>query len=115
MKFPNYTPNVRIFMEHLVVGLECFDLDLLDYKPIEVEHKKHGRGVTFSQIIGGRKNNEGRYHVIVSERGLILPSGGSLPYSNEQQPTMVMLLLLSAMVHQRPLEFEPCESCKEKE
>lgn len=114
MKFPHYTPNVRTFMEHLVVGLECFDLDLLDYNPLEVEHKKHGRGVTFSQIIGGRKNNEGRYHVIVSERGLILPSGGSLPYSNEQQPTMVMLLLLSAMVDQRPLEFEPCDSCKEK-
>ena len=29
-------------MEHLVVGLECFDLDLLDYNPIDVEHKKHG-------------------------------------------------------------------------
>jgi hypothetical protein len=115
LKFPHYTPNVRTFMEHLVVGLECFDLDLLDYNPLEVEHKKHGRGVTFSQIIGGRKNNEGRYHVIVSERGLILPNGGSLPYSNEQQPTMVMLLLLSAMVDQRPLEFEPCKSCKGEE
>ena len=101
-------------MEHLVVGLECFDLDLLDYNPLEVEHKKHGRGVTFSQIMGGGKNNNGRYHVIVSERALILPSGGSLPYSNEQQPTMVMLLLLSAMVDERPLEFEPCDSCGTK-
>ena len=66
-------------MEHLVVGLECFDLDLLDYNPIDVEHKKHGRGVTFSQVSGGGKNNKAHYHVIVSERGLILPSGGSCP------------------------------------
>ena len=54
--------------------------------------------MTFSQISGGGKDDKAHYHVIVSETGLVLPSGMTLPYSNEQQPTMVMLLLLSAMV-----------------
>ena len=120
MIFPHLSPNVRTFMEHLVVGLECFDLNLLDYNPLEVEHKKHGRGVTFSQItkgqienIYGSQNirNEGRYHVIVSETGLILPQGGRLPYSNEQSPIKVMLLLLSAMVDEKPLKFDSSGHC----
>ena len=43
-------PNVQLFLDHLAVGLDCFDLDFYSYKPLEVNHDTYGTGVTFSQL-----------------------------------------------------------------
>ena len=104
-------PNVQLFLEHLILGLDCFDLDFYAYKPLEVQHETHGIGVTFSQLYSAHKISA-EHNVIISNGALHLTGGGSFPFTNEQAPLKVMLLLLSAMVTQVPLEMEPC-TCSE--
>ena len=105
-------PNVQLFLDHLAVGLDCFDLDFYSYKPLEVNHDTYGTGVTFSQLYSAHKTSA-KHNVVISNGALHLSGGGTLPFSNEQPPLKVMLLLLSAMVTQVPLEIEPCPKCSE--
>lgn len=104
--------NVQVFLEHLIIGLDCFELDFYAYKPLEVLHDTHGTGVTFSQLYSAHKTSAD-HNVIISNSALHLTGGQQIPFSNEQTPLKVMLLLLSAMVTQTPLEMEPCPKCSE--
>jgi len=105
-KLPN---NVAVFQDHLALGLECFDLDWFDFRPLTCTHKNYGDGILFSQFEGVSENFAAEFALIVSDSGLHAPREndiGFLPFSNEQPPTKMALLVLSAIVMKRPLNFE---------
>ncbi len=106
-------PTAQIFLDHLELGLECFDLDLADYQPFYLKHKEYGVGCSFSQL----KNNVGHTSECIAKNSLIVSGSGLhfadsklLPFSNEQPPTHLALLVLSSMVKDTPLQFI-CEKC----
>ncbi len=111
---PELPPNVSVFQDHLALGLECFDLDWFDFRPHTCNHKEWGNGILFSQV--DRKHTDScaaEESLIVSNEGLHLPNKQMLPFSNEQPPTKMALLVLAAMVLQAPLNFEPCPDCND--
>tara|TARA_R100001460_G_scaffold33829_2_gene66044 strand:+ start:610 stop:969 length:360 start_codon:yes stop_codon:yes gene_type:complete len=108
---PKLPPNVAVFQDHLALGLECFDLDWFDFRPHTCHNKEYGDGLLFSQL--DKKHSAecaGENSLIVSNEGLHLPNKKILPFSNEQPPTKMALLVLSAMVTEQPLHFE-CPEC----
>ena len=42
--------EVRVFLDHLECGLECFGEDLFDYHPCTMTHNEHGVGLLISQL-----------------------------------------------------------------
>ena len=105
-------PNVQLFLDHLAVGLDCFDLDFYDFQPHTMVHDQHGAGLLFSQL--SKKDHVescmAENSLIVSKTGVHMNKDRILFFSNEQPPTHLALLVLSAMVQETPLNFE-CEHC----
>ena len=108
---PKLPPNVAVFQDHLALGLECFDLDWFNFRPHTCNHKEYGNGILFSQLDNTHKECCSAEHsLIVSNQGLHLADKKLLPFSNEQPPTKMAILVLSAMVMEQPLNFE-CPEC----
>jgi len=107
---PKLPPNVKVFQDHLALGLECFDLDWFDFRPHTCKNKEYGNGLLFSQLKGVSAKFAAKFSIIVSNEGLHLPNEKILPFTNEQPPTKMALLVLSAMVNKQPLHFE-CPEC----
>ena len=104
--------EVQVFMKHLELGLQCFDLDFYDFKPCTMNHTEHGAGLLFSQL--SEKDHVescmAENSLIVSKTGVHMNKDRILFFSNAQPPTQLALLVLSAMVQETPLNFE-CEHC----
>ena len=108
---PELPLNVAVFQDHLALGLECFDLDWFDFRPHTCKNKEYGNGLLFSQLDKSHKECcQAENALIVSNQGLHLPNEKILPFTNEQPPTKMALLVLSAMVNEQPLHFE-CPEC----
>ena len=108
---PKLPLNVAIFQDHLALGLECFDLNWFDFRPHTCSNKEYGDGLLFSQLDDSHKECcQAENSLIVSNEGLHLPNKKILPFSNEQPPTKMAMLVLSAMVQKQPLHFE-CPEC----
>ena len=104
---PKLPPNVKVFQDHLALGLECFDLDWFDFRPHTCSNKKYGDGILFSQLDNSHGEKLSAEHsLIVSNEGLHLPDEKLMPFSNEQPPTKMVMLVLSAMVTKQPLQFK---------
>ena len=74
-------------------------------------HNEHGVGLLFSQLSKKqfKDSDMADASLIVSEKGIHLQKEKILFFSNEQPPTKLALLVLSAMITQEPLEFDcPC-------
>ena len=106
-------PTAEIFLKHLELGLQCFDLNLADFQPFYLKHKEYGVGCSFSQL----KMNDGHTSECIAKNSLVVSGSGLhfsdckfLPFSNEQPPTHLALLVLSSMVKDSPLQFI-CENC----
>ena len=109
---PELPNNVAVFQDHLALGLECFDLDWFDFRPHTCENKDYGTGILFSQLDKSHTDScAADNSIIVSNEGLHLPNKKILHFSNEQPPTKIALLVLSAMVMEQPLNFE-CPECE---
>ena len=105
--------TAQIFLKHLALGLECFDLDIEDFKPFYLKHKEYGVGCSFSQLksnVGHSNECIAKNSLIVSGSGLHFADSKFLPFSNEQPPTHLALLVLSSMVKDSPLQFI-CKNC----
>jgi len=104
--------EVQVFMKHLELGLQCFDLDFYDFQPYTMVHDQHGAGLLFSQL--SKKDHVqscmAENSLIISKTGVHMNKDRILFFSNEQPPTHLALLVLSAMVQETPLNFE-CEHC----
>ena len=103
--------EVRVFLDHLECGLECFGEDLFDYHPCTITHNEHGLGLLFSQLSKKEFNNSDMADasIIVSSKGVHLEQEKILFFSNEQPPTKLAFLVLSAIITQEPLHFDcPC-------
>jgi len=107
---PKLPANVAVFQDHLALGLECFDLDWFDFRPHTCNNKEYGDGILFSQLKDVSAEFAAEFSIIVSNEGLHLPNEKILFFSNEQPPTKLALLVLSAMVLHEPLNFE-CPEC----
>ena len=107
---PKLPHNVKVFQDHLALGLECFDLDWFDFRPHTCNNKEYGNGVLFTQLKGVSAKFAAEFSIIVSNEGLHLPNEKILSFSNEQPPTKMALLVLAAMVMEQPLNFE-CTDC----
>lgn len=109
---PKLPLNVKVFQDHLALGLECFELDWFDFAPMTCKHDEYGDGLAFSQY--GKRHRKlhanKNYTLIVSNEGIHTPNEKILPFTNEQPPTKMALLVLSAMVNKQPLHFE-CPLC----
>ena len=107
---PKLPHNVALFQDHLSLGLECFELDWFDFRPHTCENKEYGIGLLFSQLDNTHGNAlSAENSLIVSNKGLHFPDEKLMPFTNEQPPTKMAFLVLSAMVMQEPLYFEcPC-------
>ena len=46
---PKLPHNVKVFQDHLALGLECFELDWFDFSPMTCTNKQFGDGLAFSQ------------------------------------------------------------------
>ena len=44
---PELPHNVKVFQDHLALGLECFDLDWFDFRPHTCNNKEYGDGFYF--------------------------------------------------------------------
>tara|TARA_R100001510_G_C7575812_1_gene150583 strand:- start:324 stop:689 length:366 start_codon:yes stop_codon:yes gene_type:complete len=104
--------EVQVFMKHLELGLQCFDLDFYDFKPCTMNHTQHGAGLLISQLSKERHEEccMAENSLIISKTGVHINKDKILFFSNEQPPTHLALLVLSAMVQETPLNFE-CEHC----
>ena len=103
---PELPLNVAVFQDHLALGLECFELDWYDFAPMTCKHNEYGDGIAFSQYNKYHKDHcKAEYCLIVSDTGIHMPEKSLLPFSNEQPPTKMALLVLSAMVTQKHLDF----------
>ena len=108
---PKLPPNVAVFQDHLALGLDCFQLDWFDFAPMTCTHKEHGDGIAFSQYDKYHDDHcKENFNLIVSNDGLHMPNKKIMPFSNEQPPTKMVLLVLSALIMQEPLHFE-CPQC----
>ena len=104
---PELPLNVAVFQDHLALGLDCFELDWFDFAPMTCKHNEYGDGIAFSQFDKYHSNHcKAEYCLIVSQTGIHIPNKKLLPFSNEQPPTKIALLVLSAMVIQEPLDFK---------
>ena len=103
---------IGFFINHLEIGLDCFDLNFADYEPFYLHHEKFGVGCSFSQVKpeGHSTNCIVKNSLIISGEGLHFTDEKLLPFSNEQPPTHLALLVLSAIVKDSPLQFI-CEEC----
>ena len=110
--FKKLPHEVRVFLDHLECGLDCFGEDLFDYQPCTMTHNEHGVGLLFSQLSKKEFNNidMADSSLIVSKKGVHLKKEKILFFSNEQPPTKLALLVLSAMITQEPLHFD-CPQC----
>ena len=104
--------EVRIFVDHLECGLDCFEEDFLDYQPYTMTHDEHGVGLLFSQLSKKefKQSDMADASLIVSQKGVHLQKEKILFFSNEQPPTKLALLVLSAIITQEPLHFD-CPHC----
>ena len=108
---PELPHNVKVFQDHLALGIECFDLDWFDFRPHTCNNKQYGDGVLFSQLDKSHGEKLSAEHsLIVSNEGLHLADQKLMPFSNEQPPTKMAMLVLSAMVLKQPLQFK-CPDC----
>jgi len=104
--------QVQIFLDHLETGLECFDKDFMDYAPFTMQHDEYGNGLLFSQL----SKHESCPHeaaqdcLIVSNEGIHVKGEKILFFSNEQPPTKLAFLVLSAIIKKEPLRCE-CPQC----
>ena len=105
-------PEVRLFLDHLELGLECFDEDFFDYHPCTMTHNEHGVGLLFSQLSKKefKESDMADASLIVSSKGVHLQKEKILFFSNEQPPTKLALLVLSAIIMKEPLHFD-CPNC----
>ncbi len=105
-------PEVRLFLDHLELGLECFDEDFFDYHPCTMTHNEHGVGLLFSQLSKKefKESDMADASLIVSSKGVHLQKEKILFFSNEQPPTKLALLVLSAIIMKEPLQFD-CPHC----
>ena len=107
----NLPTQVSIFLDHLECGLECFNKDLFDYRPHTMKHNEHGVGLLFSQLSTKefKESDVADSCLIVSAKGVHLQKEKIIFFSNEQPPTKLALLVLSAIITQEPLQFDcPC-------
>jgi len=105
--------EVRVFLDHLECGLECFGEDLFDYHPCTMNHNEHGVGLHISQLSHKKEfeaSDMADASLIVSQKGVHLQKEKILFFSNEQPPTKLALLVLSAIIKQEPLHFD-CPHC----
>ena len=108
---PELPINVAVFQDHLALGLECFNLDWFDFRPHTCKNKEYGDGILFSQLDKSHGASfAAENSIIVSNQGLHLPNDKILFFSNEQPPTKMAVLVLSAMVQKEPLHFN-CPEC----
>ena len=109
---PKLPLNVAVFQDHLALGLECFNLDWFDFKPMTCSNKEYGDGLAFSQLdVSHEDCCKAEYCLIISNQGIHFPDHKIMPFSNEQPPTKMALLVLSAMVIEEPLNFT-CPECE---
>ena len=75
-------------------------------------HNEHGVGVLFSQLSKKqfKQSDMADASLIVSRKGVHLQKEKILFFSNEQPPTKLALLVLSAMITQEPLNY-CCPQC----
>ena len=110
-------PYLRLVTDRVMDCLLDFK-DISDYsgdltKQISdtCKNKEYGNGLLFSQLDKSHKECcQAENALIVSNQGLHLPNEKILPFTNEQPPTKMALLVLSAMVNEQPLHFE-CPEC----
>ena len=108
---PKLPVNVKVFQDHLELGLDCFDLNWFDFRPHICENDEYGIGILFSQLDNTHGDSLSAEHsLIVSNEGLHLIDKKILPFTNEQPPTKMAMLVLSAMVLKQPLKFK-CPDC----
>ena len=122
-------PNAQAFVDHLVTGLELFDLDFNKFEPHYATHEEYGKGILFNQVqIRGKgkyqfKRGEFKELFIISidEKAIRWPAlkeAGSFPIGDknkENNPQQIALLVLSAMVRKMPIPPPRCEDCRDKE
>ena len=107
--------EVRVFLDHLECGLDCFGEDLFDYYPCTMTHNEHGVGLLISQLSKKefKQSDMADFFfpfLIISKKGVHLQKEKILFFSNEQPPTKLALLVLSAIIKQEPLHFN-CPHC----
>ena len=104
--------QAQIFLDHIKVGLDAFDLDFDDYGFSFVTHKEYGTAVMFSQLKIKEHTESCRIKnsVIVSGFGVHFSKEQIFPFTNEQPPTHLAILVLSSMVKDSPLQFI-CDKC----
>ena len=71
-------------------------------------HNEHGVGLLISQLSKKefKQSDMADSSLIISKKGVHLQKEKILFFSNEQPPTKLALLVLSAMITQEPLHFD---------
>ena len=112
MKEPKLPLQAQIFIDHLTIGLDSFDLNFEDYGATYVNHKEYGVAIMFSQVKIAEHSESCRVKnsIIVSGLGVHFSKEQIFPFSNEQPPSHLAILILSAIVKDTPLQFI-CEEC----
>ncbi len=108
--------NAQIFLDHLIIGLEAFGLDWSDFLPHTCVSNIDGSvGVLFSQIqvYEGEAEDAAKNSIIATSTGLEFTNQQFMPFTNEQPPSKIAMLVLSAMVRQDPLDPQ-CPTCNQE-
>ena len=106
-------PNAQVFIDHLVLGLDQFGFEWEDFLPHTCISDKDGSvGLLFSQVHAPNHSPHysAKHSIVVSRDGLEFPNQNIIPFTNEQSPTKLALLVLGAMVQQEPLDPQ-CPTC----
>ena len=117
-------PVATRFSEYLDTGLHEFDKCFQDYAPYYVQHLDLGKGLLFSQSPVDKDAGQSlKDSLIVCEDGIAFTTSMDnskeakvgILFNNEQPPEKVVLLVLAAMVREKPLQPYICDCCKEEE
>ena len=116
-------PNAQRFLDHLLTGLDVFDLEFENFEPLFATHETKGKGLLFSQVkVKGRgkyKFKEGEskqlFMLSITEEGMEWPcvkGASSFPFRENQTPEVCALLILSGMARKLPVYPQiGCERC----
>ena len=104
--------NVKIFADHLELGLQAAGLDFDSFKPTVVgrtDTKK--KGLLFMQVAGDPDS----VCVVWEDRIEFGDHSVSLMLDNEFPPTKAAMFLLAAMIQEDPISPPDCPHCSEED
>jgi len=108
--------NIQIFMDHLIVGLDCAGLDIADYKPMTGVSKDTGEfGLLFTQIPYQQEGSIETTVIVHNDRIDFLDHSVSLMMNNEKPASEIAILFIVAMIKGEVITPPDCPCCEEEE